>query len=57
LLTRTFASPACVNQMPLTSPPACALAAGAASNAVKTARTKPNLQAMNRSGETGLHNN
>jgi hypothetical protein len=46
LLTRTFASPAWVSQIPLTSTPDCALAAGAANNAASMATTKPNLQAI-----------
>src|SRR5260370_15373799 len=45
LRTRTLASPACVSQMPLTSPPVCAFAGGAASNAAINATIKPNLQA------------
>jgi hypothetical protein len=46
LLTRTFASPAWVSQMPLTSSPDCALAGGAASNAATIATIKPNLQTI-----------
>src|SRR6202011_812276 len=46
LLTRTFASPACVNQVPLTSARGCAFAGATASNAVKIVTKKPNLQAM-----------
>jgi len=46
LLTRTFASPACVSQMPLTSPPLCAFAGATANNAAKIAMMKPNLQAI-----------
>jgi len=46
LPTRTLASPACVSQMPLTSPSACALAVGAASNAAMIVTMKPNLQAI-----------
>src|ERR1700726_2304771 len=45
-LTRTLASPACVSQTPLTSPPACASAPGRPYNAAKAAITKPNLKAM-----------
>src|SRR5882757_3523544 len=43
LLTRTLASPACVIQMPIGLPAVCAMAAGAASNAVKTEIVKPGL--------------
>src|SRR5258707_14671460 len=43
LLTRTFASPACVIQMPMGLPAVCAMAAGAASSTVKTEIVKPDL--------------
>jgi hypothetical protein len=46
LLTRTLASPACVSQMPVTSPPVCAFAGGAPNSAVKIVMMKPNLRAM-----------
>jgi hypothetical protein len=46
LLTRTFASPACVSQMPLTSAAAIALVAGKAKAAARTATTIPNLEVM-----------
>jgi hypothetical protein len=46
LLTRTFASPAWVNQIPLTSAPACASLADEVSDTAKNALTKPNLQAI-----------
>src|SRR6202035_3702486 len=47
LLTRTLASPAWVNQIPLASPPTCAFAGGAASNAAESAIImNPNLAAM-----------
>src|SRR3954465_261674 len=57
LLTRTFASPACVIQMPIGLPAVCARAAGAASNAVKTEMVKPSLASMEYLlGQGGLHN-
>src|ERR1700692_837351 len=46
LLTRTLASPACVSQIPLTSPPDCALAIGAASNSAGVVTIKLNLHAI-----------
>src|ERR1700738_567830 len=46
LLTRTWAPPAWVSQMPVASPPAWACAPGAASSAVSMAMMKPNRQAM-----------
>src|ERR1700722_8104203 len=53
LLTRTLASPACVSQIPLTSPPACAFAGDAASQVtrqvIKIATIKPNLELIKRS--------
>jgi hypothetical protein len=54
LLTRTFASPACVSQIPYGPPPASALVAGIASNAAKIARMKLNLQVIHLSGENRL---
>src|SRR3954470_18929083 len=43
LLTRTLASPACVNQTPIGLPAVCAMAAGGQSNAAKTEIVKPTL--------------
>src|SRR5882672_3827294 len=57
LLTRTLASPACVSQMPVTSPPAWACAPGTASSAVNSAMMKPNRQAMEFSAKAGVHSN
>jgi hypothetical protein len=54
LLTRTLASPACVSQIPLTSPPDCALAIGAASNSAKVVTIKPNLHAIGPPKKAGL---
>src|SRR5882757_11407149 len=48
LLTRTLASPACVSQIPLTSPPACA-PAEATPTVTSAAATRP--QAINFKGE------
>src|ERR1700704_3144062 len=56
LLTRTFASPACVSQIPVGLPPVCAFAGAAPSNAVKIAMMKPNLQAIESPKKAGLHN-
>src|ERR1700692_1147419 len=46
LLTRTLASPACVSQIPLTSPPACA-SAGEAPGIAKAVTARPKPQAIN----------
>src|ERR1700694_2203413 len=54
LLTRTFASPACVSQIPFGPPPASALVPGGASNSAKIARMKLILQAMQLSRENRL---
>src|SRR5882762_6972372 len=43
LLTRTLASPAWVNQMPIGLPAVCAMATGAQSKAAKTEIVKPSL--------------
>jgi hypothetical protein len=61
LLTRTLASPACVSQIPLTSPPACAFAGDAPSQVIKQvikiAAIKPNLQVIKLSPGMCLHSN
>src|ERR1700712_5530021 len=46
LLTRTFASPAWVSQMPIGLPAVSAMATGAQSNVAKTEIVKPNLAIM-----------
>src|SRR3981081_3148958 len=56
LLTRTFASPACVSQIPVRLPRAGVFAGAAPSNAVKIAMMKPNLQAIESPKKAGLHN-
>src|SRR5665213_511835 len=50
LLTRTLASPACVSQIPLASPPACARA-GETKHIAHAATTRPKPQAINLKAE------